>query len=50
MSQISPEDDSGRTFTVNEDWLAAIAGLLLIALVLTGVIPAWLVSPDWLVR
>ncbi|NUS45518.1 MAG: hypothetical protein HOQ24_17730 [Mycobacteriaceae bacterium] len=29
--------------TVSEDWLAAIAGLAIIALVLIGVIPDWLV-------
>ncbi|WP_454196578.1 hypothetical protein [Nocardia sp. Marseille-Q1738] len=43
MSQPSPEERSGSTFTWNEDWLAAIVGLVLIALVLSGVIPDWLV-------
>ncbi|MFE7743801.1 hypothetical protein [Nocardia sp. NPDC057455] len=43
MSQSPPEEQSGSTFTWNEDWLAAIAGLLLIVLVLLGVIPDRLV-------
>ncbi|WP_405165137.1 hypothetical protein OG203_08525 [Nocardia sp. NBC_01499] len=43
MSQTSPEQRSGSIITWNEDWLAAIAGLALIALVLVGVIPDWLV-------
>ncbi|MGQ4616113.1 hypothetical protein [Nocardia sp. R7R-8] len=43
MSQSSPEEQSGSTFTWNEDWLAAIAGLILIALVLLGAIPDRLV-------
>jgi hypothetical protein len=43
VSQSPPEEQSGSTFTLNEDWLAAIAGLILIALVLLGVIPDWLV-------
>ncbi|MEU1993761.1 hypothetical protein ABZ511_04850 [Nocardia gamkensis] len=43
MSQSQPEEQSGSTFTWNEDWLAAIAGLVLIALVLLGVIPDRLV-------
>ncbi|WP_194813786.1 hypothetical protein [Nocardia sp. XZ_19_385] len=50
MSQTPPDENVGRTFTLSEDWLAAIAGLILIALVLAGAIPAWLVSPDWLVK
>ncbi|MGK8488847.1 hypothetical protein [Nocardia asiatica] len=43
MSQSPPEKQSGSTFTWNEDWLAAIAGLILLALVLLGVVPDWLV-------
>ncbi|MEV6276901.1 hypothetical protein [Nocardia sp. NPDC051832] len=50
MSQTPPADNAGRRFAVSEDWLAAIVGLILIVLVLAGVIPGWLVSPDWLVR
>ncbi|MEV0246730.1 hypothetical protein AB0H76_09100 [Nocardia sp. NPDC050712] len=50
MSQPPPEESPGRTFALNEDWLAAIVGLILIALVLAGAIPAWLVSPEWLVK
>lgn len=34
---------SGSLFTWNEDWLATITGLALIALVLVGAIPDWLV-------
>ncbi|MEU2037354.1 hypothetical protein [Nocardia niwae] len=43
MSQPPPDEQSGSTFTWNEDWLAALAGLILIALVLLGVIPDRLV-------
>jgi len=43
VSQIPPDEQSGSTFTWNEDWLAAVAGLALLALVLLGVIPEWLV-------
>ncbi|MFI9404906.1 hypothetical protein [Nocardia sp. NPDC052316] len=43
MAQRSPEQRSGTTFAWNEDWLAAIVGLTLIALVLLGAIPDWLV-------
>ncbi|MGV9820562.1 hypothetical protein [Nocardia xishanensis] len=43
MSQTPPEERPGSTFTWNEDWLAAIVGLALIALVLVGAIPDWLV-------
>lgn len=32
-----------RRFVLNEDWAATIVGLLLLALVLTGVLPGWLV-------
>ncbi|WP_267460880.1 hypothetical protein [Pseudonocardia abyssalis] len=41
------EPDEGvraqRRLALNEDWLATAVGLLILALVLTGVIPAWLV-------
>ncbi|MEU7144446.1 hypothetical protein ABZ942_33730 [Nocardia sp. NPDC046473] len=44
MSQTSPEQRSGSsTFAWSEDWLAAVAGLALIALVLVGAIPDSLV-------
>ncbi|MFG1795254.1 hypothetical protein [Nocardia altamirensis] len=43
MSQTSPDERSGSIFAWNEDWLAAIVGLALIALVLVGAIPDWLV-------
>ncbi|HLS77023.1 MAG TPA: hypothetical protein VK083_09565 [Nocardia sp.] len=43
MSQNPPDERSGSTFTWNEDWLAAVGGLTLLALVLLGVIPEWLV-------
>ncbi|MEV2222413.1 MULTISPECIES: hypothetical protein [Nocardia] len=43
MSQTPPAKPSGSTFAWNEDWLAAIVGLVLIALVLVGAIPDWLV-------
>ncbi|WP_336085474.1 hypothetical protein [Nocardia sp. SSK8] len=43
MSQTQPEPRPGSTFTWNEDWLATIVGLALLALVLTGAIPDWLV-------
>jgi hypothetical protein len=32
-----------RRLALNEDWAATIVGLLLLALVLTGVLPGWLV-------
>jgi hypothetical protein len=34
---------SARRFALNEDWAATIIGLVLLALVLTGAIPGWLV-------
>ncbi|WP_275106740.1 hypothetical protein [Nocardia brasiliensis] len=43
MAQTSPEQRPGGGFAWNEDWLAAVVGLVLIALVLVGAIPAWLV-------
>ncbi|WP_326820638.1 hypothetical protein [Streptosporangium sp. NBC_01756] len=38
----SPGETEGRT-AINEDWAATIVGLVLLALVLTGVIPVGLV-------
>jgi hypothetical protein len=32
-----------RRTALNEDWAATIAGLLLLGLVLTGLVPGWLV-------
>ena len=41
-----PRDDTvtaARRLALNEDWAATIVGLLLLALVLTGLLPGWLV-------
>lgn len=40
-----PDEGVGpeRRLAVTEDWAATIVGLLLLALVLTGVVPGWLV-------
>ena len=35
--------DEARRFHLNEDWAATVVGLLLLALVLTGLLPGWLV-------
>jgi hypothetical protein len=42
---VSAGDGAGRArkLALNEDWAATIAGLVLLVLVLTGIIPAWLV-------
>lgn len=42
---MSAGDGAGRArkLALNEDWAATIAGLVLLVLVLTGIIPAWLV-------
>lgn len=32
-----------RRTALNEDWLATIVGLAILALVLTGVVPGWLI-------
>lgn len=32
-----------RRAALNEDWAATVAGLLLLGLVLTGLLPGWLV-------
>jgi hypothetical protein len=34
---------AARRVALNEDWAATIVGLLLLALVLTGLLPGWLV-------
>ena len=40
----SPDDPDGAgKFSVSEDWLAVVVGLVLLALALTGVIPAGLI-------
>ncbi len=43
----SPDSDSAvtaaRRLALNEDWAAAIVGLVQLALVLTGLLPGWLV-------
>jgi hypothetical protein len=47
MSTPGPHDDpavgGARRTALNEDWAATIVGLLLLALVLTGLVPGWLV-------
>ncbi|WP_433556218.1 hypothetical protein ACQPWY_28420 [Pseudonocardia xinjiangensis] len=47
MSTPEPHDDptvgGARRTALNEDWAATIVGLLLLALVLTGLVPGWLV-------
>lgn len=41
---IAPDaPDGAGKFSVNEDWLAVVVGLTLLALVLTGLIPAGLI-------
>jgi len=34
---------AARRGALNEDWAATVVGLLLLALVLTGLLPGWLV-------
>ncbi|HSU09451.1 MAG TPA: hypothetical protein VLK57_09625 [Pseudonocardia sp.] len=34
---------AARRLALNEDWAATVVGLLLLALVLTGLLPGWLV-------
>jgi hypothetical protein len=36
-------DTAARRLALNEDWAATVVGLLLLALVLTGLLPGWLV-------
>jgi hypothetical protein len=47
MSTPPPPDDPAvggeRRRAWNEDWAATIAGLVLLTLVLTGLLPGWLV-------
>ena len=38
-----PTVHSARRAALNEDWAATIVGLVLLALVLTGLLPGWLV-------
>ena len=46
-SSATPDPDPtvhrARRSALNEDWAAAIVGLALLALVLTGLLPGWLV-------
>ena len=45
----SPHPDPNTTdrtagrISINEDWAATVVGLVLLALVLTGLLPGWLV-------
>ena len=41
MTDTPPPDD--RRIALNEDWAATIVGLLLLGMVLTGLLPGWLV-------
>ncbi|GAA1278935.1 hypothetical protein GCM10009609_47920 [Pseudonocardia aurantiaca] len=43
MSDGTPLSAPTRRWALNEDWAATIVGLVLLALVLTGAIPGWLV-------
>jgi hypothetical protein len=47
MTDTPPPDDpavaNSRRVALNEDWAATIVGLLLLGLVLTGLLPGWLV-------
>ena len=38
-----PAVTAARRLALNEDWAATVVGLLLLALVLTGLLPGWLV-------
>ena len=38
-----PAVGTARRLALNEDWAATIVGLVLLALVLTGLLPGWLV-------
>ncbi len=38
-----PAVQRSRRIALNEDWAATVAGLLLLALVLAGLLPGWLV-------
>ncbi|WP_255220940.1 hypothetical protein [Nocardia cyriacigeorgica] len=43
MSHTPPDSGSNRRIHWNEDWSATVAGLVLLVLVLSGLIPDWLV-------
>ena len=49
MSETTPERTpdtavaAARRVALNEDWAATVVGLVLLALVLTGLLPGWLV-------
>jgi hypothetical protein len=38
-----PSITTARRVALNEDWAAAVVGLVLLALVLSGLLPGWLV-------
>jgi hypothetical protein len=38
-----PAVQHSRRIALNEDWAATVVGLLLLGLVLTGLLPGWLV-------
>lgn len=38
-----PDVATARRFALNEDWAATVVGLVLLVLVLTGLLPGWLV-------
>jgi hypothetical protein len=38
-----PAVQQSRRIALNEDWAATVVGLLLLGLVLTGLLPGWLV-------
>jgi hypothetical protein len=43
MSDGTPPSTTARRWAIGEDWAATIVGLILLALVLAGAIPGWLV-------
>lgn len=46
MTDTPPDDPAvrgARRTALNEDWAATVVGLLLLALVLSGLLPGWLV-------
>ncbi len=43
VAEDSAAPDGAGKFSVNEDWLAVVVGLVLLALALTGLIPARLI-------
>jgi hypothetical protein len=43
MSDGSQPSAPARRWVLNEDWSATVIGLVLLALVLSGAIPGWLV-------